>query len=159
VIVDDIEGEGQHEVRLHWLAADLPFEMTESRDQVVFKSEQTRIRWGIFSSAPGSAAIVRTGKQISGSVLREAAGADTQLLGWEAPTYGDLRPAVSLVQQTRSQLPVRFVTVVLTDERCRFESQNGEIVIRANESEYRVNLSAARPSSESGRFPVSELKA
>ena len=159
VIVDDIEGQGQHEVRLHWLVADLPLEGTESLEQLVFKMERARIRWSIFSSAPGSAAIVRAGKQISDGALDRLTDADIQLLGWEAPTYGDLRPAVSLVQQTRSQLPVRFVTMVLTDERCKVESQNGEIVIHANESEYRVNLSAARPSSESGRFPVSELKA
>jgi len=68
--------------------------------------------------------------------------------------------------QTRSQLPVRFVTVILTDQRCRIESQGSEIVIAheklhdesAKMFEYRVNLSApaAKPSEPSSQrlFPV-----
>jgi hypothetical protein len=77
-------------------------------------------------------------------------GSDTPLLGWESPTYGDLQPAVSLVYATQSRLPVRLVTVVLTHERCRLETQGDEIVIlrdafhggSAEESEiYRVSLS------------------
>src|ERR1700678_2861056 len=80
----------------------------------------------------------------------EIAGSDLALLGWESSTYGDLQPAVSLLYQTRSQLPVRFVTVVLTGDRCKIESRDSEIVIVKNESHresehdseiYRVNLS------------------
>ena len=175
IVVDDIlddNGEtGDHDVRLHWLAADLPFEVTDSPFQVVFKSEQSRIRWSIFSSDPGSAVVVRAGNQISENALLEFSGADMQLLGWEASTYGELRPAVSLVRQACSQLPVRFVTVVLTDERCRLESNGEEIVVlrdnvqaeSVNVSQYRVNLSpGAAPSlenfSERQPFPVRELR-
>ncbi|MFZ0770720.1 MAG: alginate lyase family protein [Candidatus Sulfotelmatobacter sp.] len=163
VIVDDINGIGEHDVRLHWLAADLPFEFSDSPFQAVFASGQSRIRWSILASVPGSAAVIRGGKQIkmmtgnsstSGSVI-----ADTQLLGWESPTYGDLRPAVSLVYQIRSQLPVRLTTVILTDQRCRLESGrlesgDGELVILRSESAdrsetqseiFRGNLSAKRP--------------
>jgi hypothetical protein len=77
------------------------------------------------------------------NLATEIAPADAQLLGWESPTYGDLQPAVSLVYETRSQLPVRFVTAVLTDERCKVESAAGQVVIFYDESEVcRVNLSA-----------------
>jgi hypothetical protein len=172
VIVDDIvdreEVTGAHDVRLHWLVADLPFKMTGSPFEVVFEAGLSRVRWSIFSSVPGSAAVVRAGKQVANNVLSEMAGADTRLLGWEAPTYGDLQPAVSLVLQTRSRLPVRFVTVVLTDERCRVESQGNEIVISRGTlreesapkgSEYRVNLLAetapdSKSSSDRRSFPV-----
>ena len=174
IIVDDIlhdisndnDEPRDHDVRLHWLAPDLQFEVTDSPFQVVFQSEQTPILWSIFSSVPGSAAMVRAGKLFAKNVPPEFAHADTRLLGWEAPTYGDLRPAVSMVLQTRSQLPVRFVTVILTDQRCRIESQGSEIVIAheklhdesAKMFEYRVNLSApaAKPSEPSSQrlFPV-----
>jgi hypothetical protein len=138
MIVDDIEGAGEHDLQLHWLAADLPYELSESPFQVVFMSEGSRIRWSVFASVPGNAAIVRAGSQVQNhtgkSSVPEIALADTQLLGWESPTYGDLRPAVSLVYQTRSRLPVRFVTVVLTDEQCRIESRDEGLVILRSES-------------------------
>ncbi|MGA8274449.1 MAG: alginate lyase family protein [Candidatus Sulfotelmatobacter sp.] len=153
VIVDDIEGSGEHDVRLHWLAADLPYGVSDSPFEVVFATDQFRIRWSIFASVSGCAGIVRAGKQVSfvkgKTPATEIADSDSPLLGWESPTYGDLRPAVSLLYQTRSQLPVRLVTVVLTDNRCRIESQGNEIVILKNESRsesddeseiYRVNL-------------------
>jgi len=69
------------------------------------------------------------------------------VLGWESPTYGDIRPAVSLVYETRSQLPLRFVTAVLTDERYKLKSKDGQLIILNSESQdeaevYRVNFSA-----------------
>jgi hypothetical protein len=167
-MLNDIKGSGDHEVCLHWLVADLPFEFADSPFQVAFKSEQARIRWNIFSSVPGTVAVVRAGKLVANGAPPQIAGVDTELLGWEAATYGDLRPAVSLVQQIRSQLPVRFVTAVLTDERCNIESQDNEMVIRrdkmrdeaANEIEYRVGLSVeSTPSSGRHSFPVRESKA
>jgi hypothetical protein len=142
VILDDILGAGEQDLRLHWLVPDFSHEVSDSPFEVVFSVGQSRIRWSIFSSVAGSAAVVRAGK----SSAPEGAGADTQLLGWESPTYGDLRPAVSLVYHTRSQLPVRFVTAVLTDERSRLEPGDGSLVIVRDEAEvFRVNLSARMP--------------
>jgi hypothetical protein len=142
VILDDILGAGEQDLRLHWLVPDFSHEVSDSPFEVVFSVGQSRIRWSIFSSVAGSAAVVRAGK----SSAPEVAGADTQLLGWESPTYGDLRPAVSLVYHTRSQLPVRFVTAVLTDERSRLEPGDGSLVIVRDEAEvFRVNLSARMP--------------
>ena len=151
-IIDDIEGAGSHDVRLHWLAPDLPYQITDAPFRVTFNSGQSQIRWNIFATAPG-ALVVRAGKRTPTTTAsaNEFAEADTQLLGWESPTYGDLQPAVSLLYQTRSQLPVRFVTVVLTDERCRVETIDGQIVVlksgsqdgSSGESEiYRVDLSS-----------------
>jgi hypothetical protein len=152
-IVDEIEGVGEHDVRLHWLAADLPYEISDSPFQVAFAFDQSRVRWNIFASTAGRAAVIRAGKQMNittGKTSVHEVGSDTPLLGWESPTYGDLQPAVSLVYATQSRLPVRLVTVVLTHERCRLETQGDEIVIlrdafhggSAEESEiYRVSLS------------------
>jgi hypothetical protein len=153
VILDDIVGAGEHDVRLHWLVADFSYEVSDSPFEVVFSTGKSRIRWSIFSSVAGSAAVVRAGK----SSAPEVTGADTQLLGWESPTYGDLRPAVSLVYQARSQLPVRFVTAVLTDERCKLEPGDGSLVIVRDESEvFRLNLSARMPCRRNGAASVSQ---
>ncbi len=153
VIVDDIVGPGEQDVRLHWLVADFSYEVSDSPFEVVFSAGQSRIRWSIFSSVAGSAAVVRAGK----SAAPEVAGADTPLLGWESPTYGDLRPAVSLVYQTRSQLPVRFVTAVLMDEQCTLEPRDGSLVIVRDEAEvYRVNLSARTPCCGNAAASVSQ---
>jgi hypothetical protein len=117
VIVDDIKGNGVHNARLHWLMADLPYEFFDSPFQVVFASGESRVRCTILASASGKAAIIRAGTRVEG----DSAIADAELLGWEAPTYGDLRPAVSLVYETRSELPVRFVTTIFTGERIKSE--------------------------------------
>jgi hypothetical protein len=59
----------------------------------------------------------------------KSSSADVRLLGWESPTYGDLRPAVSLIYETRSQLPVRIVTAILTDERYKLELRDQQLVV------------------------------
>jgi hypothetical protein len=56
------------------------------------------------------------------------------LLGWEAATYSDLRPAISILYQTRSLLPVRFVTVLRAEERCSLELQGGDVLVLRDDS-------------------------
>jgi hypothetical protein len=129
LIIDDLEGTGEHDLRLHWLAPDLPFEVRESPFQVVFKLEQSQIQWSMFASTSTHAGIVRAGTRINKSQLPRLPSETEQLLGWEAATYGDLRPAVSLVSEARAHLPVRFVTVILTDERWRVESKDGSVSV------------------------------
>jgi hypothetical protein len=172
-MLDDSGGAGEHEVCLHWLVADLPFERTDAPFQVAFKLQGQQIRWICFSSSETNGFVVRAGNQVAKNHDTNSAGlalaaANAQLLGWEAPTYGDLRPAVSLVQQTQSALPVRFVTVILTDERCRLESHGSETVIlrdtsrdkSRNECLYRVSLSAKTASSSKRQpLPAGEFKA
>jgi hypothetical protein len=131
VIVDDIEGTGVHDARLHWLMADLPYQSSDSPFQVVFALRQSRVRCNICASSPASAAIIRAGTRVAGNV----SDADAELLGWQAPTYGDIQPAVSLVYETRSQLPVRFVTAILTDDRYQLESTNEHMAVLCGESE------------------------
>jgi asparagine synthase (glutamine-hydrolysing) len=139
VIVDDLLDTGEHDARLHWLVTDLPFHVSYLPFQVTFTFKLGRIRWHIFASAPGEGAIIRAGK----SSTPDVAGADGDLLGWESPTYGELRSAVSLVYRVHARLPVRFVTVVLTDEECRLDLEHGRVVVRHHGSElYRAALAA-----------------
>ena len=131
VIVDDLLGEGAHELRLHWLVADMPFETSDSPFRVRFRSSQGQFSWTILSSCAGEAAIVRAGESSNPGI----AGKDLPLLGWESPTYAELRPAVSLLCRTQAPLPVRFVSVVLTDETCRVEVNDGHLAVRRDQSE------------------------
>lgn len=131
MILDEVQGRGAHDVRLHWLLGDFPYEISESPFEVALWCGKSRIRWTVLATVPGNGAIIRGGKLICPMGKNTACELpdDIQLLGWEAPTYGDLRPALSLVYQTRSPLPVRFATVVLTDERCELETRKGRLVI------------------------------
>jgi hypothetical protein len=80
-------------------------------------------------------------------VAGDASHADTRVLGWESPTYGDIRPAISLVYETGSKLPVRFVTAIFTDDRCQLESTEEHLVVLLGESEiHRVQLHGVNPS-------------
>jgi hypothetical protein len=139
VIVDDLMGAGEHELHLHWLVANLPFQVSYSPFQVVLKSEHTRFSWNIFASSPGSGAIIQSGK----SSASEIDVADAEILGWESPTYGELQPAVSLIYRTQGRLPVRFVTVVLGGDGCRVEAESNEVIVWSGEAQvHRVSLLA-----------------
>jgi hypothetical protein len=133
VIVDDLEGEGEHDLRLHWLVPDLPFEVRDSAFQVEFTARQSKIRWNMFCSASAASSVVRAGTPMETSPLvaqgPRASIENHDLCGWHASTYGDLQPAVSLICQARSCLPVRFLTAILTDEQCAIESTNDEVTI------------------------------
>jgi hypothetical protein len=154
VIVDDIEGAGEHDVRLQWLAPDLPFAATSSSFQVTFQCAQSKISWDIFSSDGGDATVIRAGEvQWAGAIdaaVDRMKNADSRIFGWESPTYGALKPAVSLVYQIRSRLPIRLATAVLTNERCMAVRRGDEVVVLRGDLSvaqeiYRVNLSPDKP--------------
>jgi hypothetical protein len=156
-IVDDLQGTGEHHVRLHWLAADLPYEVCQSPFQVSFKSQTSQIRWTILSSVTGNGAVLRAGTRIGKGAAPELTNSQAELLGWQSLTYGDLRPAVSLIYDVRSPLPVRLVTILLTEDRCRVQSSDEQVIIMKNESGddlrgaseiYRVSLSPNIPGSQ-----------
>ena len=146
VIVDDILGAGEHDVRLHWLAADLPFEISDSPFEVVLTAGKSRLRWNMFSSRLGNGSAVRAGKLVwSGKGVTPAIESDS-LLGWESGTYGDLRPALSLLYQSRALLPARFITAILTNDKSTIQRRDGELVISSGEPGtesklYRVRVS------------------
>src|SRR6266404_2145000 len=125
VIVDDLLGAGEHELRLHWLLPDLPFEMiAASSFRAVLAAETTRFGWNIFSSAPGEAAMIRGGKSLAGNTM----GGDEELFGWESPTYGELCPAISVVYRVHAPLPVRIVTAILAGEALQLDQSGSELV-------------------------------
>ncbi|MGC1372800.1 MAG: alginate lyase family protein [Candidatus Sulfotelmatobacter sp.] len=119
LVMDDVTGAGgrdlrEHDLHLRWLTPDSPYKVQQSPFQVVFTQAQSHICWSFFASAPAQAALVRAGTVIEKTSNFNLASRDSTLLGWEAPTYGDLQPAVSLLYHARSRLPFRFVTLIVT---------------------------------------------
>lgn len=126
VITDDLLGSGEHDLRLHWLTPDLPFKASDPPFRVQFTTDnEQRIHWHIFSSCDGQHAILRSGQNSNSEIV----GCDLPQLGWESPTYAELRPAVSLVCQTKGLLPVRFVTVVLGNPDCNVLREEGRLTV------------------------------
>jgi hypothetical protein len=144
IIVDDLLGADEHELRLHWLMPDLPFAVTAgSPFCAVLSAENVRFRWNVFSSSPGSAAIIRAGKNVAtGLACRDRdQDQDEELLGWESPTYGELRPAISLVYHVQAPLPVRIVTVILAGEALRLRQSDSNLVLSRDAAQvYQVSL-------------------
>ncbi len=131
VIVDDLLGSGEHDLRLHWLVPDMPFRVVSNSPlQAVFEGKSASFSWNVFGSSAGVANVIKAGKsQAPGFV-----GAETQLLGWESPTYGELRPAVSLRYCSRGQLPVRFVTVVLVGNEIQLKNGPNQLELWRGDS-------------------------
>ena len=126
LIVDDLLGSGNHDLRLHWLTPDLPLQLCDSPFQVEFTAaNKQRIHWHIFSSCAGQHAIIRAGQ----SSNPEIGADDVKQLGWESPTYGELRPSVSLIYETAGRLPIRFTTVVLVNPDCGVQREENRLVV------------------------------
>lgn len=143
VIVDDLLGAHEHELRLHWLLPDLPFDVSSVLPfSAVLSADTARFRWNIFSSSAGRSAIIRAGKNLGTEIARRH---NDELLGWESPTYGELCPAISLLYQVKAQLPVRFVTMILANEEVQFQQRDGNLVLSHGTGEvYQVSLSPAQ---------------
>lgn len=151
VVVDDLLGTGEHELRLHWLLPDLPWESLPSEPSpsetvlqapfcVTFPWEQARLRWNIVASAPGQGTIVRAGKTVAGV----AAGQES-LLGWQSPTYGELSPALSLLYRVKARLPLRLLTVVRIGDTFQMQTGDGRLtLLRGGSQAYQVGLHPVR---------------
>lgn len=138
IILDDILGTGEHDIRLHWLVPDVPVEsFTAAPFHAVFRSESVEFLWDVFASSSVIGRLVREGKPLTPG--DEFGALETS--GWDSPTYGELRPAVSLIVDARSPLPVRLITVLRLKDDLRLESNGDEIAIWHSESELcRVSL-------------------
>ena len=138
VVIDDVRGAGEHETRLHWLFPDLPISRVSGDPfQVSFVLNETPVSWNVLSSAPGKATLIRAGKSLSNDPQPD----DIRTLGWNSPTYGELRPSIALVYRLTSQLPVRLITVLFVGDHFRLESDSLQAIIYRDNSELdRVGL-------------------
>jgi len=150
IIVDDLVGTGEHDLRLHWLLPDLPIEVTQGPPfAALLKTGEARFRWEVFSSVVGETAVVRGGKKVAGH--SKCVGKDEVLLGWESPTYGKLCPAISLVCCVHAAVPVRFVTAIVAGEGLQVQESGRQLMVsRAGAELYRVGLDPAESAMGSG---------
>jgi hypothetical protein len=150
VIVDDLLGEDDHELRVHWQLPDLPFEVIATSPFCgVLSAEKARFRWNINSRSPGNVAIIRGGKNVIET--DEQSDEDEALLGWESPTYGERCPAISLLYRVQAPLPVRIVTVILVGEELQLRQSDSHLFLSRNASQlYQVSLAPERDVSANG---------
>jgi hypothetical protein len=157
VIVDDLLGQDEHKLRLHWLLPDLPLAVINpSPFSATLSAETARFRWNIFSSAPASAAVIRGGKNLAGNRVSKdrdkykdkERDEDEKLLGWESPTYGERSPAISLLYSVRASLPVRIVTVILAGEALQLRQSDSNVILtRGAVPVYQVSLESGQTKS------------
>jgi len=136
IVADDLLGTGEHDLRLHWLAPDWPREVASSVPfSAVQMAEGARFRWQIYSSAPGAGAVLREGKMVAGQGEEEAVS------GWQSPTYGELKAAVSLVYRVHAPLPVRLVTAILAGETTQVRQVQNQVIVECGSVRREVSLS------------------
>jgi hypothetical protein len=108
IVVDDLTGRGEHDLQLHWLMTDAPFDLVSPGVlEVKFNPGKARIH--LASSTESKVDLVRAGERVGG----EATDEPDPARGWTARYYARKEPALSLVAKSRSRLPFRFVTVVM----------------------------------------------
>jgi len=106
-IRDDILGNGQHRVRLHWLLLDFPAAVHDSVGTVQLKTPKGLVRIRAKCITQANFTLVRAGKIIAGNV----AGPDEPARGWVSPTYANKQPALSFALEACDKLPITFETV------------------------------------------------
>ena len=109
MIVDDILGVGEAEVRIGWNLPDLPFEMDERTLRVTLQGSRVSIR---SEGIQDRYALYRAGELIAGEELVS----DSRPYGWYSPTYAMKQPALHWLRSAHTQLPMRGVTKWVLDE-------------------------------------------
>ena len=109
MVIDDILGVGEAEVRIGWNLPDIPFDMDErtlSLDlqglSVSIQSEGIQDRYALY----------RSGELMAGEELVP----DSRPYGWYSPTYALKQPALLWLRSAHAQLPMRGVTKWVLDK-------------------------------------------
>jgi asparagine synthase (glutamine-hydrolysing) len=100
IVVDQVRGTGGHEVRLHWLCGDFPFEYDQAQARLTLETPR-----GQFSILT----LDNEGQSLAGDVI---AGREEPPRGWVSRYYAEKRPAPSLAIERTAKLPSTFVSVL-----------------------------------------------
>lgn len=139
IVVDDLLGEGKHDLRLHWLLADLPFVEDAERRQVSLCMGEGDYVLRVFSAIP---------VQANGEFELIRGTEESAPRGWKSSYYGVRHPALSVAFCTVAQLPSRFVSVFAPEAVSHKMSVSGEqIRIRGSDLELTANLLSPQRSS------------
>jgi asparagine synthase (glutamine-hydrolysing) len=111
VVVDRIDGAGEHSARLHWLGGDLPHEEPRPGAMRLLTEEGT-FEVAVFDEA---------GRPLAGDLVR---GGESPPRGWLSRYYGEKVPVPSLAVERRGRTPLTFVSVLSVGAaRCTVEGQ------------------------------------
>ncbi len=115
VVVDQIDGRGEHVARLHWLGGEFPHEELRPGAMRLLTPE------GPFEIA----VFDEKGHPLAGDVVR---GSESALRGWLSRYYGEKVPVPSLAVERRGRTPLVFVSVLSADTaRCSVEHERWQI--------------------------------
>ncbi len=103
IVVDEVLGEGEHQVLLNWNLADLPWGIKGSTIALEHQQFKASLTWPAEAGAWG---LFRAGARLAG----EAAVKDPELYGWDARTYARKEPGLQLVVQLQGALPLRMLS-------------------------------------------------
>lgn len=98
LVIDDVDGVGEHEVALRYQCAALPVRRHDDRWTVI-----DTMRGGVWIGICGSSAHTTT--------IRS--GVEAPLEGWISRRYGACEPAPAIVATSTVRLPARFATVIV----------------------------------------------
>jgi len=100
VVVDRIDGDGDHGVRLQWLCGDFPFIADEANGGIGLQTPKGPFTVRVFD------------EQAHGARATVVAGAEHPPRGWLSRHYGRKVAVPSLVVEQRLPAPVTFVSVL-----------------------------------------------
>lgn len=110
LIVDDLCGVSGHRARLHWLIADLPWEMDATDGHLQLGAPAGPFRLSVWASEAAQHSLFRAGELAAGSMPGGAPDRNA-VRGWRSLSYGVKEPALSLACEAAMALPARFITV------------------------------------------------
>lgn len=102
VIVDALQGAGEHLLELNWLLPDMEWRLADGG-----LSFRTPAGPAALEVPGAELAIFRAGEAVHGG-LPDAA---SEPYGWHSPTYAVRRPALQIVCRARTRLPARLTSV------------------------------------------------
>jgi asparagine synthase (glutamine-hydrolysing) len=105
-VIDDVIGEGQQRVSLHWLLPDFPRVIDAEAQSLKLKSSRGWVAVTTRCTVATVFTVVRAGQRISDT----ASHAGDLTRGWISHTYASKEPALSLRLDAEAPLPIRFET-------------------------------------------------
>ena len=99
VVLDEVRGAGDHDVRLHWLAGDFPHDV-DAQQRLCLATPEGAIALAVFDE---------DAQPLEVDVAR---GAEDPPRGWLSRYYAEKVPVASLAVERRSALPLRWLSVI-----------------------------------------------
>jgi hypothetical protein len=130
LVVDDLEGEGNHAYRLHWLLEDFPFSVDRRAGRIDLATFAGEFALTLRDSGTVPQLDILRGEESSAP------------RGWLSEYYGVRRPGVSVAAHVVGRSPVRFVTLLAPAEWSLADDGVHEIRAEGTRARLAVSLHA-----------------